>query len=179
MAEGHHSLRRTKRGRSPSASRSERLHKCRNDEHESPKSDITPKGTPEDITIRELTVAVRDIKLEDTPRAWRHKTVRGIRRDRPRKRLFSSEEAEGEQSRRTRELPNWTVAELRCLMLFLVLHTDGKIWVDIRIFDSGTKLGFLSNNFSILRIIAQVSIILIYNETNSVCISPTQVEHAD
>ena len=93
MAEGHHSLRRTKRRRSPSASRSERLHKRRNDEHESSESDI-PKGTPEDRTIGELTVAVRGIHLEDTPRAWRYKTARGIRRDRPRKRLFSSEEAE-------------------------------------------------------------------------------------
>ena len=75
MAEGHHSLRRTKRRRSPSASRSGRLHKRRNDEHESPESDITPKGTPEDHTIGELTVAVRDIHLEDTPRAWRYKTA--------------------------------------------------------------------------------------------------------
>ena len=138
MAEGHHSLRQTKRGRSPSASQSERLHKRRNDEHESLKSDITPKGTPEDITIGELTVAVWDIQLEDTPRAWRHKTVRGTRRDQPQKRLLSSEKAEGEQSRRTRELPNWTDAELRCLMLFLVLHTDGKIWAahkDFRFWD--------------------------------------------
>ena len=57
MAEGHRSLRRTKR-RSPSASRSGRLHKRRNDEHESPESDITPKGTPEDRTIGELTIAL-------------------------------------------------------------------------------------------------------------------------
>ena len=67
MAERHHSLRWTKRRRSPSASQSERLHKRRNNEYESPKSDITPKGTLEDITIGELTVAVRDIQLEDTP----------------------------------------------------------------------------------------------------------------
>ena len=65
-------------------------------------SDVAPKGTPEDRTIGELYIlhtdgkilVARDIHLEDTPRAWRYKIARGIRRDRPRKRLFSSEEAE-------------------------------------------------------------------------------------
>ena len=105
MADSDHSPGGLKRGRSPSTSRSGRLHKRRSDERESLTSDVTPIVTPEGAAIGDLTVSIRGIQLDETPKAWRHKTARGIRRDRPRKKLFSNEELETEQSRRTRELP--------------------------------------------------------------------------
>ena len=88
MAGSEHSLGRLKRERSPSASHSGRVHKRRIDDCDSPKSDVTPGGT----TIDDLTASVRGIQLEGKPRAWRHKTAQGIRRDRPRKRPFNTDE---------------------------------------------------------------------------------------
>lgn len=72
MADGDHSLGGLKRGRSPSTSRSGRLHKRRNDELESPKSDVTPIGTPEGASISDLTISIRDMQLVETPRAQNH-----------------------------------------------------------------------------------------------------------
>ena len=119
--------------------------------------------------------------MEDTPRAWRHKTARGIRRDRPRKRLFNTKE-ESQHPRSTRELPNWTDAELRCLTLFLVLHTDGKTWVAHKNFRFWDQAGVFIQQLLHTAYCrsgkkeTQTPRLAMYNLQTT---SPTQVKHAD
>ena len=98
------------------------------DDHDAPEP-------PSTTAIDQLTVSVRDVHLEDTPKS-RRQQGRGLRTGLHRKRLFPKSEVTQasplvlqKTPQQYERLPNWTDAELSGLTEFLMLHTDGKTWV--------------------------------------------------
>ena len=89
-------------------------------------SDSSPPATPPDhvstIDVRSLERSLQGLEFGDTPSRkpkWKKGFVKG-------KVLFRSDD---EARCSTRELPNWTHGELRSLTSFLMLFTDGKVFV--------------------------------------------------
>ena len=80
--------------------------------------------SPSPVDEVELVQSVRDLHLQETPKSSRNRTACTTttpRQQTCRKRLFVPPCKQA--------LPNWTDKEVSCLIQFLMLYTDGKVWV--------------------------------------------------
>lgn len=73
----------------------------------------------------EATVEITDAfsRLEVTPKS------RSRRRCLSQKKLDFSSVPEQSSKYKQSKMPNWSIEEIRCLLTFLMLHTDGTYWV--------------------------------------------------
>ena len=86
--------------------------------------------TPEHSNVVDITDTFHELNLQGTPKSSRHHITKpgSLRKEhhpeplQARKILFSAKVT-------SESLPNWTVAELEGLVLFIMLHSSGREWV--------------------------------------------------
>lgn len=86
----------------------------------------TPTGHVSSINMEELSGTMRSVSLEETPKSRRPQSSRVPMRLGG-KVLFRDVSPGTKES--TSRLPNWAEEEVKCLIGFLMLYTDGQSWV--------------------------------------------------
>jgi hypothetical protein len=94
---------------------------------ESPMDTDNGRVTPTDGHNRDIELCgkIGSLYLEETPKSTKSRVTRVPVRVEGKVLFGSVSEAINTTSR----LPNWTKEEVKCLIDFLLLHTDGKSWV--------------------------------------------------